>query len=213
MAVHVKICGIKTIEALEAAIEGGAAFIGFVFFETSPRNIEIDIAKELCLMVPAGVQRVGLFVNPSDEELEAVLKHVQLDMLQLHGKETPARVREIKKRFKLPIIKAFGVSTSADVVRAYAYTNLADWYVFDAKAPEGFTAPGGTGEKFDWALLALEEFDKPWMLSGGLTPENVGEALLVLSPDAVDVSSGVESVRGQKDEAKIKAFIAAAKRV
>lgn len=213
MSVQVKICGIKTIEALEAAVQGGAAFVGFVFFEASPRNIAIDIAGELCQMVPAHVRRVGLFVNPSDEELEIVLKIATLDMLQLHGNETPKRVREIKKRFNKPVMKAFSVSTADDIVRAYAYEDAVDWYVFDAKAPEGSEVPGGNGQSFDWALLAQEEFDKPWMLSGGLTLENVEQALMVLSPDAVDVSSGVESVRGQKDEAKIKAFIAAAKRV
>jgi len=213
LSVQVKICGIRTIEALEAALEGGAAFIGFVFFEDSSRNVEIDIARELCQMVPAGVQRVGLFVDPSDEEMENVLKHVQLDMLQLHGKETPKRVREIKKRFKLPIMKAFSVSTAQDVVRAYAYEDVADWYVFDAKAPEGSRVPGGTGQSFDWALLAEEEFDKPWMLSGGLTLENVEQALMILSPAAVDVSSGVESSRGEKDPAKIKAFLEAVNEV
>ncbi len=213
MSVQVKICGIKTLDALEAALEGGAAFIGFVFFEESPRNIDIDIAHELCSMIPEGVRSVGLFVDPSDGELESVLKSVTLDMFQLHGNETPKRVREIKKRFSLPVMKAFSVSTAADIVRAYAYEDVADWYVFDAKAPEGSRVPGGTGQSFDWALLAEEEFDKPWMLSGGLTPENVENALMILSPTAVDVSSGVEAVRGEKDEAKIKAFLAAANRV
>ena len=213
MSVQVKICGIKTIEALEAAISGGAAFIGFVFFKSSPRNIDIGIAKELCSIVPEGVRSVGLFVNPSDEELEIVLKDVRLDMLQLHGNEPPKRVREIKKRFGLPVIKAFSVSTAADVVGAYAYEDVADWFVFDAKAPEGSRVPGGTGQSFDWALLAEEEFEKPWMLSGGLSLENVENALMVLSPTAVDVSSGVESSRGEKDVAKIKAFLATANKV
>ena len=213
MSVQVKICGIKTIDALEAAVEGGARFIGFVFFEASPRNIEVDIARELVSMIPAGVSSVGLFVDPSDEELEHVLKHVQLDMIQLHGTETPKRVREIKKRFKLPIMKAFSVSTAQDVVRVYAYEDVADWYVFDAKAQEGSRVPGGTGQSFDWALLAEEDFDKPWMLSGGLTLENVEQALMILSPTAVDVSSGVESSRGEKDPAKIKAFLEAVNKV
>lgn len=201
------------MEALDAALEGGARFIGFVFFEDSPRNVEVDIAQELCRMIPTGVRSVGLFVDPADEELDLVLEHVRIDMLQLHGNETPERVREIKKRFGLPVMKAFGVSTAKDVVRVHAYVDVADWYVFDAKAPEGFDVPGGTGESFDWALLVEEEFDKPWMLSGGLTVENVGEALSVLFPDAVDVSSGVEAKRGEKDPAKIKAFLEAVKRV
>ena len=213
MSVQVKICGIKTEVALDAALEGGADFIGFVFFPASPRNVDLETAQKLCAVIPSEVKRVGLFVDPSDEELQKVLECVQLDMLQLHGKETPERVREIKKSTGLPVMKAFSVSTAADVVRAYTYTDAADWYVFDAKAPEGFDVPGGTGETFDWALLAEEDFDKPWMLSGGLTAENVENALMILSPDAVDVSSGVEAVRGQKDPAKIKAFLAAAKRV
>lgn len=213
MSTQVKICGIKTIEALEAAVQGGAQFVGFVFFEPSPRNIAIDIAGELCQIVPKSVRRVGLFVNPSDEELGIVLKNVSLDMLQLHGTETPKRVREIKKRFGLPVMKAFSVSSFEDIVRAYAYEDAADWFVFDAKAPEGSRVPGGTGQSFDWALLAEERFEKPWMLSGGLTLENVEQALMFLSPTAVDVSSGVESVRGKKDPEKIKAFLAAANKV
>jgi len=213
MTTQVKICGIRTQGALEAALEGGTAFIGFVFFEASPRNIDIETAYKLCELVPEGVSCVGLFVDPTDEELEGVLGVVQLDMIQLHGKESVARVREVKKRFKLPVMKAFGVSTHDDIVRAYAYEDAVDWYVFDAKAPEGFDVPGGTGLSFDWALLAEEEFDKPWMLSGGLTSENVAQALLMLQPTAVDVSSGVESVRGEKDVAKIKAFLAAANKV
>lgn len=213
MSAFVKICGIRTQEALESALDNGADFIGFVFFALSPRYIDIPLAQKLYDMIPENVKIVGLFVDPSDEQLEDVLSCVRLDMLQLHGRETSKRTLEIKNRFNLPVIKAFAVGSSADIVRAHEYVDAADWYLFDAKAPEGFDVPGGNGQRFDWALLALEEFDRPWMLSGGLTPENVGEALSVLQPGAVDVSSGVEKMRGEKDPLKIKAFLEAVKRV
>ncbi|MCK5374094.1 MAG: phosphoribosylanthranilate isomerase, partial [Alphaproteobacteria bacterium] len=135
MTLQAKICGIKTVEALDVALECGASFIGFVFFPPSPRHISIDTAKELCLKIPTSVRSVGLFVDPADEELENVLKSVRLDMLQLHGNETPERVQEIRQRFGLPVMKAFSVSTAGDVVRARTYADVLDWYVFDSKAP------------------------------------------------------------------------------
>lgn len=205
--VQVKICGIKTPEILQVAVEAGARFIGFVFYPPSPRSIATDTAKELALMLPTGVRAVGLFVNPTDEQLDAVTGCVPLDMLQLHGDETLQRVAEIKARFALPVIKAFPVSTVEDFRCAEDYT-AADWFLFDAK-PQQDNIYGGTGQSFDWTLLRGKSFSKPWMLSGGLTPENVGQALEILSPTAVDVSSGVESSRGVKDEAKIRAFLAA----
>tara|TARA_R110001592_G_scaffold29350_9_gene106605 strand:- start:24567 stop:25205 length:639 start_codon:yes stop_codon:yes gene_type:complete len=212
MTTQTKICGIKTPEALNAAIEAGARYIGFVFYPPSPRHVAVDTAKELALMLPTGVRGVGLFVDPTDEELEAVLGKVQLDMIQLHNGETPQRVAAIKAKYAMPIIKAFPVREAADIARADDYKDAADWYLFDAKSVDP-AMPGGTGHSFDWGLLADKKFDKPWMLSGGLNPENVGEALTTLKPAAVDVSSGVESARGVKDVGKIKAFIEAVNKV
>ncbi len=207
MTIQTKICGIKTPGALNAAIEAGARYIGFVFYPPSPRHIDIDTAKELAIMLPTGVRGVGLFVDPTDEELDAVLGKVQLDMIQLHNDESPERVSEIKQKYQMPIIKAFPVRDEADIDQVHKYKD-ADWYLFDAKSSDP-SMPGGTGHSFDWALLAGKSFDKPWMLSGGLSPENVSDALSVLAPNAVDVSSGVESTRGVKDTNKIRAFIEA----
>ena len=202
MTTQAKICGIKTPDILEAAIDAGARFVGFVFYPPSPRHVEIDIAKELALMLPTGVKGVGLFVDPTDEELEAVLGKVQLDMIQLHGDESVERVTEIKDKFAMPIIKAFPVREASDITDSKPYEDIVDWMLFDSSA-------GGSGKTFDWPLLQGKTFSKPWMLSGGLTPNNVANALTLLSPNAVDVSSGVESTRGVKDADKIKAFLAA----
>lgn len=210
MTIHTKICGIKTPEALEAACSSGARYIGFVFFPPSPRHVEPDIAKELVHAIPTGVRSVGLFVDPSDAELERVLSRVQLDMIQLHGDEKPERLEEIKKRYNMPIIKAFPVREDDDLRDVETYRGVADMYLFDAK-PVDADLPGGTGQSFDWDLLRDCTFTKPWMLSGGLSSENVGDALAILSPAAVDVSSGVEAVRGEKDIGKIRAFLAAVK--
>lgn len=206
MVTHTKICGIKSPETLDVAVDFGARFIGFVFYPPSPRHVQIDIAKELSLMLPTGVRGVGLFVDPTDEQLEKVLGKVQLDMIQLHGHETPERVQEIKDRYMMPIIKAFPVRDAKDILHVEKYGSVADWYLFDAKSSDP-DMPGGTGHSFDWSLLRDHSFDKPWMLSGGLTADNVEQALNVLSPSAIDISSGVESVRGVKDNAKIEGFL------
>ncbi len=208
MSVQTKICGIKTPEALSAAVDGGARFVGFVFYPPSPRHVAIDTAKELALMLPTGVRSIGLFVDPTDEQLHTVLGHVQIDMIQLHGHETVERVAEIKAKYAMPIIKAFPVQVEEDIDRAKGYVDVVDWFLFDAKSVDP-NMPGGTGNSFDWSLLSVCVFDKPWMLSGGLNPENVSEALSDLKPNAVDVSSGIESARGVKDESKIRAFLAA----
>jgi phosphoribosylanthranilate isomerase len=208
-SVAVKICGIKTMEALNAACGAGAQFIGFVFYPTSSRFIEPDQAWELVRQVPVGVQSVGLFVNPTDRDLETILGRVPLDMVQLHGDETPQRVDEVRLKTELPVIKALPILGARDVMKATEYEDVADWLLFDAKAPAG--QYGGTGKSFDWSLLAEQKFKKPWMLSGGLNVDNVKDALKILEPTAVDVSSGVESERGVKDPIKIKAFIEAVK--
>ncbi len=204
MPVQTKICGIKTPETIRVACEAGARYLGFVFYPPSPRYIEPDIAKELVYAVPTGVRSVGLFVDPSDAQLEHVLGRVQLDMIQLHGAETVQRCGEIKARYNMPIIKAFGVGNAQDLEVAEDYRDVADIYLFD-------NVKGGSGECFDWALLEGRRFSKSWMLSGGLTADNVTDALSILSPGAVDVSSGVEVVRGEKDSDKIRAFLAAVK--
>jgi len=207
----IKICGIKTPEILSVAASAGARFAGFVFVPQSPRYIHPEQARLLSRQLPTGLRSVGLFVDPSDEDLAHILGAVSLDFIQLHGDESPARVQAIKSRFNIPVIKAFAISAADDLDQVAAYIPVIDWILFDAKAPASSNIAGGNGVAFDWAILKDRTFAKPWMLSGGLTPENVADALNILSPDAVDVSSGVESSRGIKDAQKVRDFIAAVK--
>ena len=206
----VKICGLSDPQNLQTAIDAGTRFVGFVFYEPSPRNVSFDTAWNLARAVPTSIRSVGLFVDPEDELLERVLTGIQLDMVQLHGNETPGRVAEIKDKYKMEVMKAIRVREESDLDGIEGFEAAADWLLFDSK-PEKATLPGGTGHSFDWSLLEGRTFSKPWMLGGGLSPENVGDAIKQLSPNAVDVSSGVESAPGQKDPAKIKAFIEAVK--
>lgn len=208
MTTAVKICGLSKPDTLEAAIRAGARFVGFVFYEDSPRYVAPDIAASLAREVPTGVRSVGLFVDPEDAFLEQVLGTVPLDMIQLHGHESPARVAEIKARFQMPVMKAIRVGEAEDLAEISAYEEAADWLLFDTKS-EG--ALGGTGHAFDWTILKGQIFRKPWMLGGGLNAGNVAGALSILKPAAVDVSSGVESARGVKDAGKIQGFIEAVK--
>lgn len=203
---HIKICGIKSPDILSVAASAGARFAGLVFVQQSPRYIAPEQARILALQMPTGVRSVGLFVNPDDAILDNILGTVPLDYIQLHGDESPARIQAIKSKYHVPIMKAFPVATSEDIKRVEKFSSVIDWIIFDAKAPVESNIAGGNGIAFDWTILKGKKFLKPWMLSGGLTPENVGEALSMLSPDAVDVSSGVESVRGVKDAQKIKDF-------
>lgn len=203
----VKICGIKDAENLRAAQNAGAEFIGLVFYPPSPRAIDAKTAQDLLREKVDGSKIVGLFVDPTDQDLRNVLAHVKLDMIQLHGDESPMRVIEIKAAYKIPVMKAIRVGSATDLEIASKY-GAADWLLFDAKV-DG--EAGGTGTSFDWDLLKGRSFTKPVMLSGGLTPENVREAIDVVKPAAVDVSSGVERQRGVKDPAKITAFIKAAR--
>ena len=200
----VKICGLSTPETLQAAIEAGVRYVGFVFVEKSPRHVSFDTAWNLARAVPTGVRSVGLFVDPDDETLERILTGVQLDMVQLHGNETPGRVAEIKSKYAMPVMKAIRVADESDLENVEGFEAAADWLLFDAKI-DGLQ--GGTGHSFDWNLLKDRTFSKPWMLGGGLNADNVGEALSILAPDAVDVSSGVESAPGIKDPQKIVSFI------
>lgn len=206
--VMTKICGVRTREALDACVRAGVDFIGFVFVDKSVRYITVDVASELSAAVPANVGCVGLFVDPDDALLESVIPHVRLDMIQLHGLETLERVADIRSRYNLPVMKAMPVACAEDVEAARAYEDVCDWLLFDAKPPKGGRGvTGGHGLSFDWSLLQGQKFSKPWMLAGGLAPENVVEAVSVLDMDGVDVSSGVESVRGVKDTGLIDDFL------
>ncbi|MEN8891669.1 MAG: phosphoribosylanthranilate isomerase [Planktotalea arctica] len=205
--ISVKICGLSTPADVHAAASGGASYVGFVFFAKSPRNVSIDTARELALDVPLGVAKVALVVNASDEELDAITAAVPLDILQLHGSETPARVAEVKARYGLPVMKAVGVADADDLPALESYAAVADQLLIDAKPPKGAELPGGNGLAFDWRLIAGRDFGVPWMLAGGLTPDNGARAVLMTGARQVDVSSGVESAPGVKDTALIHAFV------
>ena len=212
MSAQVKICGLKTAEDAHVAIQAGADFLGCVFFEPSPRDISPQAAAEVFDMIgDADVQRVGLFVNPSDDELMAVLNQVRLDIIQLHGRETPERVEEVRLTFGLPVMKALAIETVEDVESAKKYDGVADRLLFDAKPPKGAKNPGGNAIAFDWTLLTDTQWSVPWMLAGGLTIENVKNALAESGAEAVDVSSGVEAEKGVKSPDMIQAFIEAVK--
>jgi phosphoribosylanthranilate isomerase len=207
---QVKICGLKDTDNLRAAIEAGADFVGMVFYPQSPRNIDYHTAANLRQLTPKNVKAVGLFVDPTDADLEKYVTGLKLDMIQLHGDEPPERVTAIQKRFERPVIKAIRFGSKTDLQQIEIYQPVADWLLLDSR-PQGAKLPGGTGKTFDWNLLAEQKFEKPWMLSGGLHAANVRTALGILKPTAVDVSSGVEKERGVKDAAKIREFIAAVK--
>lgn len=206
MKTKIKICGLTTPDAITAALEAGADFVGLVFHPASPRHVEIEVAAYLAQYVPADVQVCGLFVDPDDQKLSKVLENVRIDMIQLHGQESAPRVKDIRARFGKPVIKAIGIATPKDLEIAREMASEADWILLDAPG-------GGTGAAFDWKILQGFQSPKPWMLAGGLTAENVGIALSRLHPDAVDVSSGVEISRGVKDPAKIRTFIQRAKEI
>ncbi len=210
MAVSVKICGLTEATGLSAAVEAGARYVGFVFFPKSPRNVTPETAAGLAVQVPLGVAKVGLFVNPDDAALDAVLSRVPLDIIQLHGSESPDRVAEVKSRFGLPVMKAVGISEPQDLDALWDYGLVADMLLIDAKPSQNATLPGGNGLAFDWRLLAGRQILKPWLLAGGLTPANVAEAIRLTRAPGVDVSSGVESAPGIKDPARVRDVIARA---
>jgi phosphoribosylanthranilate isomerase len=214
MSLQVKICGINTPEALTAALEGGARYVGFVFYPRSPRAVTAALAADLARMVPTGVRTVGLFVAPTDPELELVTGYVPLDLLQLHDDTPPERVAEIRARHALPVMKVVRVAGAGDLAAVPPYLEVADRLLFDARPPADPAAlPGGNGVAFDWSLLAGRSWSRPWMLSGGLTAETLAEAVRITGAPAVDVSSGVEDRPGHKDPARIRAFLAAAARL
>lgn len=208
MSVAVKICGLSEPDTLRVAVTGGARYVGFVFYPPSPRAVAPAMAGELARLVPTGVRSVGLFVDPDDAFLEHVIGQVPLDVIQLHGSEDPRRIVEIKARYRMPVMKAVKIGGPDDLAAAADLAEVADRLLFDAKPPSKTGAlPGGNGVAFDWTLLAGRRWSKPWMLSGGLTPENVAEAVRVTGATEVDVSSGVEDRPGHKDAALIRAFL------
>ncbi len=212
MPVTVKICGINAPAAMHAAIEGGAAYVGLMFYPPSPRYLGIQDASNLAVLVPEGIKRVGVFVDPSDDLIAQILAAVPLEMVQLHGAEPPRRVAEIKNHFGLPVIKAVKIAGSSDLAQAREHETVADMLLFDAKAPPGMAGalPGGNALAFDWKIIAGHQWARPWALSGGLHAANLSNAVTVCGAACVDVSSGVETAPGRKDPKLIVAFIQAA---
>jgi phosphoribosylanthranilate isomerase len=208
--VDVKICGLSDEDSIDAAIEAGADYIGLVFFAKSPRAVTPELAAELVQLCDE-VKKVGLFVDPDDALLDEVLTQLRLDLVQLHGSETPERVEYIRQEYGVPVMKVIPVSSAEDLAQAAAFEEVADWLLFDAKPPKDAVLPGGNAVSFDWTILKGFKSKLPWMLAGGLTADNVAEAVKVTGAKAVDVSSGVESAPGVKDADKIRAFVKTAK--
>jgi phosphoribosylanthranilate isomerase len=208
--IQVKICGLRRPAEVAAAAAAGAAYVGFVFFAKSPRNLALTEARPLAEATPPGVLRVALTVDAGDDALDELTAAVPLDLLQLHGSESPERVAAIRARFGLPVMKAVGIANEGDLAQLAAYAPVADRILVDARPPAGAELPGGNGLAFDWRLLQGRRWEGPWMLAGGLTPENVAEAVRLTGAEQVDVSSGVETAPGRKDIDRITAFLRAA---
>ena len=213
MGVRTKICGVSTAAAVNAALDGGAGWLGFMFFAKSPRNLEPDAAWRLAREVRGKAKVVAVLVDPDDAEVDRIAERLQPDLIQLHGAETPARARAIGARAGTGIIKALPVSESADLAAAAQYESVVDHLMFDARPPKGADRSGGLGGAFDWTLLAGRRFERPWFLAGGLDPWNLAEAAKASGAPLLDVSSGVERGPGLKDPALIRAFLDAAKNV
>ena len=207
--VRVKICGLRTPQDVAAVAQAGAAYAGFVFFPPSPRNLTLATARALAEAAPIGLAKVALTVNADDTALDALLAAVPIDILQLHGSESPDRVAQVRDRYGLPVMKAVGVADEGDLAALDDHARAADMLLVDAKPPKGAALPGGNGLSFDWRLIAGRRWTRPWMLAGGLTPQNVAEAVRLTGARQVDVSSGVESAPGVKDAALIAAFVRA----
>lgn len=208
--IRVKICGLKEPAHVRAAAAAGATYVGFMFFAKSPRFLAIEKAAALALEVPVGVAKVAVTVDASDEELDSIVESVPLDMLQLHGHESVERVAEVRARYGLPVMKVIGVAGEEDLLTVDDYGRVADQLMVDTKAPKGSDLPGGNGLAFDWRLIAGRRWSVPWMLAGGLTADNVAEAVRLTGARQVDVSSAVESAPGVKDAGLIEAFVKAA---
>ena len=209
MALDIKICGLKTDEAMAAALAGGASHVGFIFFAKSPRYVEPTQAGRLRQAAIGKAKAVAVTVDADDAFLDEIVEKMRPDMLQLHGAETPARVAEVKARYGLPVMKVFSVSEAADLDRLKPFVGIADRFMFDAKPPKGSQLPGGNGVAFDWRILAGLDAGLDYMLSGGLNAANIGDALRSANPPAIDISSGVESAPGVKDPALIEQFFRA----
>lgn len=209
--VKVKLCGLTRLEDVPAAVDAGAAYVGFVFFPKSPRYVSLELAREMALAVPPGIAKVALVVDADDTMLDELTDRVPLDMLQLHGQESPERVTEIKERYCLPVMKAVGISQASDLEAIDIYAAVADQILLDAKPPKDASRPGGNAIAFDWSLIAGRDWTVPWMLAGGLTLDNVGDALRITGARQLDLSSALESAPGVKDHKKMRAFVAAAK--
>lgn len=208
--IAIKFCGLSRPQDVSAAARAGARYVGFVFFPKSPRNVTIPQARALALEVPTGIAKVALVVNADDATLDEIVAQVPLDMLQLHGSETPERVAQVRKRYGLPVMKAIGVAEAADLAAIDVYSEVADQLLIDTKKPKGADRPGGNGATFDWSLLAGRKYwTVPWMLAGGLTADNVAEAVRVTGARQVDLSSAIESAPGVKDADRMAAFSAA----
>ena len=204
-----KFCGLTEPKDVDAAVSAGAAYVGFVFFPKSPRNLDAEAARDLALLVPPGLAKVGLVVDGDDKTLDQIMQTVPLDMLQLHGKESPERVVEIRDRYGVPVMKAVGVAEAGDLEAVERYAKVADQLLIDAKPPKGGDLPGGNGLAFDWRLISGRRWPVPWMLAGGLTSDNVAQAVAMTGANQVDVSSGIEESPGRKSVAMMQAFAAA----
>ncbi len=209
--IAVKICGLRSKAELTLAAEAGARYCGFVFFDKSPRCIDMETARALAAHAPVGMAKVALTVDADDDFLDRLVGEVPLDMLQLHGQESPERVASIKDRHGLPVMKALGIAEAEDLAALETYEQVADQILVDAKPPRTSQLPGGNGLQFDWRLIAGRDWARPWMLAGGLTPQNVAEAIEMTGARQVDVSSGVERAPGVKEPALIRDFVAAAR--
>ena len=207
---RVKICGLTTLNTLSAAINSGATYVGFVFFEKSPRHLTIEQAIKMANIVPDGICKTALVVDPSDKDLDDLLDKVPVDMIQLHGHESAERVSEVKDKFGLPVMKAVGISDESDLVNLYEHSRIADQILVDAKPAKNAVLPGGNGLSFDWKLLAGRRWSTPWMLAGGLNSSNLLQAAKLTGARQFDVSSGVETSTGVKDIKLISDFIQAA---
>ena len=206
----VKICGLSREEDVEEVARAGARYAGFVFFEPSPRNVSLETARRLALKAPLGLCKVALVVNADNATLDSITEQVPIDMLQLHGAETPERVAEVKARYGLPVMKAIGISTAEDLGQIDVYSKVADQLLIDTKPPKGADRPGGNGLAFDWGLLKGRRWAVPWMLAGGLTQDNVLSAIAQTNAKQIDLSSAVEREKGVKDPELIRSFMAVA---
>ncbi|UOK72109.1 phosphoribosylanthranilate isomerase [Ancylobacter polymorphus] len=211
MSLEIKICGLSTAETLEASVSAGADMVGMVFFAPSPRHVDLATAATLGAQARGRAQIVALTVDADDATLAAIIDALRPDMLQLHGRESVERVAAIRARFGLPVMKALGIASAEDLAALAAYEGVANRLLLDAKPPEGATLPGGNGVAFDWNLIAGLDLARPFMLSGGLDPENVADAVRLIHPPGLDVSSGVERGPGIKDPSRIEAFLRAAR--